>query len=111
MATAISTFAQADAVFNDATRVFEGGLWRKVVEEEGQGLGRAGAVGGEVRTVEAALRAKVASGDFNDPAFAQVHNIIVRLYQMVAVNAAASGAGSTRALRQPGPPCAACIGV
>lgn len=93
MATTISTFAQADAAFNDATGLFEGGFWRKVVDEEGLGLGRAGAVVGNLPTVEAAGRAQVARGQFNDPAVAQVYNIIASLDPMVAVNVAASGGG------------------
>jgi hypothetical protein len=93
MATTISTFAQADAACNDATRRFDGGLWRNVVGEEGLGLGRAGSVVGNLPTVEPAVRAQDARGQLNDPAVAQVHNIIASLDPMVAANAATSGGG------------------
>ena len=95
MAATIATFAQAGAVFNDATRLLEGGLWRNVVEEGGQGFGSAAAVVTDLQSVQAALQAQIAAGQFNGAALTQVQNIVANLDQeVVAATAAVSGGGS-----------------
>jgi hypothetical protein len=95
MAATIATFAQAGAVFNDATRLLEGGLWRNVVEEGGQGFGSAGAVVTDLQTVQAALQAQIAAGQFNGATLTQVQNIVANLDQEVtAATAAVNGGGS-----------------
>jgi hypothetical protein len=95
MAATIATFAQAGAVFNDATRLLEGGLWQNVVEEGGQGLGSAGAVVTDLQTVQATLQAQIAAGQFNGATLTQVQNIVANLDQEVAAaTAAVNGGGS-----------------
>ena len=58
MAATVATFAQTGAVFNEATRLLEGGLWQNIVEEGGQGLGSAGAVA-DLQTVQTSLQAHI----------------------------------------------------
>ena len=95
MAATIATFAQAGAVFNDATHQLEGGLWRNVVEEGGQGFGSAAAVVTDLQSVQAALQAQIAAGQFDGAALTQVQNIVANLGQeVVAATAAVSGGGS-----------------
>src|SRR5258705_13668640 len=95
MAATIATFAQAGAVFNDATHLLEGGLWRNVVEEGGQGLGSAGAVVTDLQSVQATLQAQIAAGQFNGATLTQVQNIVANLDQEVAAaTAAVNGGGS-----------------
>src|SRR4051794_14365040 len=94
MAT-VATFAEAGAVFNDATRQLEGGLWRNVVEEGGQGFGSAGAVVTDLQTVQATLQAQIAAGQFNGAALTQVQGIVANLDQEIAAaNAAVNGGGA-----------------
>jgi hypothetical protein len=66
----MSTFAQAGAVFNDATRLVEGSLWQNVVEEAGQSRGSAGPVVGDPQTVQTTLQAPVAAGQYQGVAVA-----------------------------------------
>jgi hypothetical protein len=95
MAATIATFAQAGAVFNDATRLLEGGLWRNVVEEGGQGFGSAGAVVTDLQTVQAALQAQIAAGQFDGATLTQVQNVVANLGQEItAATAAVNGGGS-----------------
>src|SRR5882724_5434312 len=95
MAATIATFAQAGAVFNDATHLLEGGLWRNVAEEGGQGFGSAGAVVTDLQSVQAALQAQIAAGQFNGATLTQVQNIVANLDQEVtAATAAVNGGGS-----------------
>ena len=71
------------------------GLWRNVVEEGGQGFGSAGAVVTDLQTVQAALQAQIAAGQFNGATLTQVQNIVANLDQEVAAaTAAVNGGGS-----------------
>jgi hypothetical protein len=91
----LSTFAQAGAIFNDATRQLEGGLWQNVVEEGGQGLGSAGAVVTDLQTVQAILQAQIAAGQFTGDTLAKVQNIVAGLDQeAAAATASVNGGGS-----------------
>jgi len=76
MAATISTFAQAGAAFNDAIH-----------------LGSAGAVVGNLRTVQAALQAMVA-GESNGAGFDRIQSIVAGLGpKAIAANTAGDGGG------------------
>ena len=91
----LSTFAQAGVVFNDATRQLEGGLWQNVVEEGGQGLGSAGAVVADLQSVQAALQAQIAAGQFTGDTLAKVQGIVANLDQEAAAASASVSGGGT----------------
>jgi hypothetical protein len=89
----VSTVAQAGAVFNDATRQLEGGIWQNVVEEGGQGLGSAQAVVADLQAVQAGLQAQIAAGQFTGDTLGRVQSIVTRLGQEAAAAAASVNGG------------------
>jgi hypothetical protein len=96
MATnALSTFAQAGTVFNDATRQLEGGLWQNAVQEGGQGLGSAGAVIADLQSVQATLQAQIAAGQFSGDTLAKVQGIMTSLSQEATAAAASVNGGAS----------------
>ncbi|CCD91421.1 hypothetical protein BRAO375_1520003 [Bradyrhizobium sp. ORS 375] len=69
-------FADLGVVFNDATRFLEGGLWRNVVEEGGQGLGSVFNYTGDLTVIQDGLKAMVAAGQFSGQTLAHVNKIL-----------------------------------
>ncbi|WP_257169854.1 hypothetical protein [Bradyrhizobium sp. SRS-191] len=69
-------FADLGIVFNDATRFLEGGLWRNVVDEGGQGLGSVYNYTGDLTVIQDGLKAMVAAGQFNGQALTSVNKIL-----------------------------------
>ncbi|MGJ4952428.1 hypothetical protein [Bradyrhizobium sp. HKCCYLS20291] len=69
-------FADLGVVFNDATRFLEGGLWRNVVDEGGQGLGSVFNYTGDLTVIQDGLKAMVAAGQFTGQALAHVNRIL-----------------------------------
>src|SRR6266550_475811 len=53
-------------MFNDATRILEGGLWHNVIEEAAQGHGTDLRYINDIQIVQAGLQGFVAAGDFTD---------------------------------------------
>ena len=88
------TFAQAGAVFNDATRLLEGGLWQNIVEEGGQGLGSAGP--SRHRSANGSGRAAGADrgGQFNGATLTSAKIVANLDQEIAAATAAVNGGGS-----------------
>src|SRR5581483_9959637 len=92
---AVLTFAEAGAVFNDATRFLEGGLWQNVVSEGGQGLGSVNAVVNDLQTVQATLQAQIAAGQFSGTALEHAQSIVSSLgEEITAATASVNGGGA-----------------
>jgi hypothetical protein len=77
---ATPTFADAGTLFDDATRFLEGGRWQSVVSEGGRGLGSAGRVVTDLRTI----RAGIAAGQYADQALTDVQSILGSVRQEIA---------------------------
>lgn len=91
----ITTFAQAGAVFNDATRQLEGGLWRNTVEEGGQGFGSANAVTADLQALQTGLQAQINGGRFTGDTLAKVQGLVANLGEEAeAAAASVSGGGA-----------------
>ncbi|RTL69394.1 MAG: hypothetical protein EKK41_13590 [Hyphomicrobiales bacterium] len=91
----ITTFAQAGAVFNDATRQLEGGLWQNTVEEGGQGFGSAKAVAADLQALQTGLQAQINAGQFTGDTLAKVQGIVASLGEEAeAAAASVSGGGA-----------------
>lgn len=89
------TFAQTGAVFNEVTRLLEGGLWQNTVEEGGQGLGSAGQAVVDLQAVQTSLQAGIAGGQFTGTALNSAQTIVTSLNQEIAAaNASVNGGGS-----------------
>ncbi|WP_316234114.1 hypothetical protein [Bradyrhizobium sp. SZCCHNR1098] len=69
-------FADLGVVFNDATRFLEGGLWRNVVEEGGQGLGSVYNYTGDLTVIQDGLKAMVAAGQFTGQTLTNINKIL-----------------------------------
>jgi len=98
MATTTSTFAQAGAVFNDAIRRLEGGLWENVRGEAGKNLGSTSAVVGDLQNVQLPLRAQVPAEKCNGPGLTQVRNVLVSPGKAVNTATAAVSGGVDRSV-------------
>src|SRR5258706_3216900 len=91
----VPTFAETGAVFNDATRALEGGLWQNVVSEGGQGLGSASKVVTDLQTVQTNLQASIAAGQFTGAALTDAQSIVTNVGQEItAASASVSGGGA-----------------
>ncbi|WP_316169107.1 hypothetical protein [Bradyrhizobium sp. SZCCHNS2017] len=69
-------FVDLGVVFNDATRFLEGGLWRNVVDEGGQGLGSVYNYTGDLTVIQDGLKAMVAAGQFCGQTLTSVNKIL-----------------------------------
>src|SRR5882724_2403502 len=63
-------------LFNDATRILEGGLWHNVVEEAGQGFGTDIRYTNDLQFVQTNLQAFVAAGDFAGAQLRHVNRVL-----------------------------------
>src|SRR6266576_6284159 len=63
-------------MFNDATRILEGGLWHNVIEEAAQGHGTDLRYINDIQIVQAGLQGFVAAGDFTGVQLRHVNRIL-----------------------------------
>jgi hypothetical protein len=85
MATSTNTptFAELGATFNDATRVLEGGVWKNVVEEGGQGLGSVYRAVNDLTSVQSGLQAQIQANQFTGETLIHVQEIVAQLNQEI----------------------------
>jgi hypothetical protein len=88
-------FAELGIVFNDATRFLEGGLWRNVVDEGGQGLGSVHNYTGDLTVVQDGLKAAIAAGQFSGQTLGHVNTILADItVALDAATASVNGGGA-----------------
>jgi trimeric autotransporter adhesin len=63
-------------IFNDATRILEGGLWHNAVEESNQGVGTDVRYTNDLTTVLNGLQADVTAGDFTGDQLTHINTVI-----------------------------------
>jgi hypothetical protein len=93
---AVATFAEAGTVFNDATRVLEGGLWQTAVQESNQPTGTVSRYVGDLSTVQTDLVAEINASQFTGAPLAHVETILADLTTALgAAPASVNGAGNS----------------
>jgi hypothetical protein len=63
-------------IFNDATRILEGGLWHNATEESNQGVGTDVRYTNDLTTVLNGLQGDVAAGDFTGDQLTHINTVI-----------------------------------
>jgi hypothetical protein len=91
----VATFAEAGAVFNDATRALMGGLWQNAVPESNQGPGSVFRYVGDLTMVQSHLRAEIAAGQFTGAAADHVNAILAEITTALAAAPASVNGGGT----------------
>jgi hypothetical protein len=91
----VATFAEAGAVFDDATRALEGGLWQNAVPESNQGPGSVFRYVGDLTMVQSDLRAEISAGQFTGAAADHVNAILAQITTALAAAPASVGGGGT----------------
>jgi len=88
-------------MFNDATRILEGGLWHNNVPVGNQGNGTDGRYINDLQLVQTGLNADVAAGDFTDAQLTHVNQVLVDITKAIAnvPGAVNNDAGAEAALR------------
>ena len=71
-------------MFNDATRVLEGGLWHNNVPVGNQGNGTDGRYINDLHAVETGLKADIAAGDFSGVQLADVNKVLADIATAIA---------------------------
>ena len=89
------SFSDLGLTFNDATRALEGGLWKNVVEEGGQGFGSIGRYSTDLTNVQKGLQAEVVAGQFTGDALTHVNTVLADIATALsAASASVSGGGT-----------------
>jgi hypothetical protein len=84
-------------MFNDATRILEGGLWHNNVPVGNQGNGTDGRYTADLQLVQTGLTADVAAGDFSGDQLAHVNTVLADITTALAnVQGAVNNDGPTR---------------
>ena len=92
----VATFAEAGAVFNDATRALEGGLWQIAVPESNQPTSTVLRYVADLTTVQADLVAEINANQFTGAPLAHVNTILTDLATALqAAPASVNGVGSS----------------
>ena len=88
-------------MFNDATRILEGGLWHNNVPVGNQGNGTDGRYIGDLQVVQTGLAADVAAGDFTGDQLTHVNTVLADITKAIASvpGAVNNNAGAEAALR------------
>ena len=88
-------------MFNDATRILEGGLWHNNVPVGNQGNGTDGRYVNDLQLVQTGLTADVAAGDFTGDQFTHVNKVLADIKMAIASvpGAVNNDAGAEAALR------------
>ena len=71
-------------MFNDATRVLEGGLWHNNVPVGNQGNGTDGRYINDLQVVQTGLAADIAAGDFSGAQLADVNKVMADIATAIA---------------------------
>ena len=88
-------FGKLGMIFNDATRALEGGLWKNVVQEVGQGFGSVVRYENDLKNVEAGLKAEIAAGAYSGATLNHVKSIISDIDKsLAAADASVTGGGA-----------------
>jgi trimeric autotransporter adhesin len=88
-------------MFNDATRILEGGLWHNTVPVGKQGTGTDGRYIKDLQLVQTGLSADVAAGDFSGDQLTHVNQVLADITTAIASvpGAVNNDAGAEAALR------------
>src|SRR5215510_6720022 len=88
-------------MFNDATRILEGGLWHNNVPVGNQGNGTDGRYVNDLQLVQTGLTADVAAGDFTGDQLTHVNTVLAEIKTAIASvpGAVNNDAGAEAALR------------
>lgn len=88
-------------MFNDATRILEGGLWHNAVPVGNQGTGTDGRYIKDLQLVQTGLNADVAAGDFTGAQLSHVNQVLADITTALAnvPGAVNNDAGAEAALR------------
>jgi hypothetical protein len=90
---AAPAFADLGVMFNDATRFLEGGLWKNVVEEGGQGFGSINNYTADLTAIQTGLQAEIAAGQFSGATLANVNTILADITTALAASTASVNNG------------------